>query len=371
MTQTLSPAERAARVDFLREEADGLQILWKKGENYFSSFYATLERLKPQITDELLDEWCFWNLGMGLKTLNRIATILDDADRDRIQEMTKRATQHMQEKERAERATRKAERDAEQAAKETAQRQQEAAAVAEREAAAQAEQRQRDLATASLSRGRSKINENPDLLNEIKLRFITNKPLRKKELGERFKAGKNTVDAAVERVRGELLAERTALGAPAEPPKPARAKPARAPQPRKPRAAKPKKDADPLAVLAKEMRARFEQAMRGLKMMEHGRDEWAQGTCCLARKLREARERFPANQEFSAWLAANGLGEDVLSYNDRAALIHMGEHPEQMFNVLEETHRWSWQHIWDKELKPRLHQVMKTTDAAEPVPALH
>ena len=81
------------------------------------------------------------------------------------------------------------------------------------------------------------------------------------------------------------------------------------------------------------------------------REEWTKATLTLAERLYEARNRFGDNQGFSDWLAANSLGKETLSHQDRAALINIGEHIDVARDIIEKSDRRSWRLVWDKEIK--------------------
>lgn len=113
----------------------------------------------------------------------------------------------------------------------------------------------------------------------------------------------------------------------------------------------------PMNILADRIRTAFART-------ECGKQEWIEGTLELAIALAEARGRFPANQQLSVWLAENDL--DVITKDDRMALINMAGHLTTSRQVLQETTRTSWQWIWREEIEPRVRHVTKTT----PVPTL-
>jgi hypothetical protein len=71
-----------------------------------------------------------------------------------------------------------------------------------------------------------------------------------------------------------------------------------------------------------------------------------------ASALATARGLFPSNVAFGAWCAANGLGEDALSADDRAALIDFGGDIERARQVLEASQRTSLRLIRIHEWKP-------------------
>jgi hypothetical protein len=72
-------------------------------------------------------------------------------------------------------------------------------------------------------------------------------------------------------------------------------------------------------------------------------------------KLKAARDFCGGDDSaFGRWLADHGC--DDLGKDARAALINMGEHPEQTRQALAVTHRRSLRRIWDEEIQPNLGQ---------------
>jgi hypothetical protein len=82
---------------------------------------------------------------------------------------------------------------------------------------------------------------------------------------------------------------------------------------------------EPLVSLAERYHAAYERC-------EHGAQEWIDGMLEIAAVLSEAREKFPADREFSHWLVDNGM--DDFTPNDRAALINMGKQMQVLRDVL-------------------------------------
>jgi len=80
--------------------------------------------------------------------------------------------------------------------------------------------------------------------------------------------------------------------------------------------------------------------------------DFAESTMRLAHALRAAREFFSDNSSFGKWMSENGL--DVISHQDRAALINMAINEELSKEVLLETRRRSWQLVWVKEIQPKI-----------------
>jgi hypothetical protein len=109
------------------------------------------------------------------------------------------------------------------------------------------------------------------------------------------------------------------------------------------------------ADLVADIKAFFVAARSGAKAEEDGRAIWRDNTMKLAKALLAGRELHQNdNNAFGSWLDATGLGEDLISHIDRAALISMAEHAEIAERVLAITTRRSWQHIWREEIAPEV-----------------
>jgi hypothetical protein len=122
--------------------------------------------------------------------------------------------------------------------------------------------------------------------------------------------------------------------------------------PEKDAAAKPDENVA-LADLAVDIKASLAAARAGAKAEEDGRAAWRDNTMKLAKRLLSGRELHQNdNNAVGAGLNAGGLGEDLISHIDRAALINMAEHAEISERVLAKTTRRSWQHIWREEIVP-------------------
>lgn len=104
------------------------------------------------------------------------------------------------------------------------------------------------------------------------------------------------------------------------------------------------------AVVAEGIRAALERQEKGKALIAEGRKEWAEATYSLALSLAEAREWFRANQEFSDWLASEGID---IPKDDRAALIAMGCDPGRALKVLNETTKTSVRRIFNEEFRLR------------------
>jgi hypothetical protein len=83
--------------------------------------------------------------------------------------------------------------------------------------------------------------------------------------------------------------------------------------------------------------------------------EWVAATLELATELWRARLQYASDNAFSDWLAENEL--NILTKDERAALIGMGKNGTASKRVLETTSRRSIRHIWLEEIKPSLEAV--------------
>jgi hypothetical protein len=111
--------------------------------------------------------------------------------------------------------------------------------------------------------------------------------------------------------------------------------------------------------LADKIRDALERQYEGVAIKITGQEQWADATYDLAVSLAKARDRFPANQEFSDWLEAEGIN---ITKDDRAALIAMGREPERARQVLNETLKTSVRRIYNEEFRVRT--PAKTTKQA-------
>jgi hypothetical protein len=92
----------------------------------------------------------------------------------------------------------------------------------------------------------------------------------------------------------------------------------------------------------------------GLQREAEGRKLWVDGTIDLITILDDARNRLGADKAFGTWLTDNGYGEDRITRHQRAALLNMAEHLDLTREVLEQTHRLSWEQIWIHQIQPDL-----------------
>jgi hypothetical protein len=99
----------------------------------------------------------------------------------------------------------------------------------------------------------------------------------------------------------------------------------------------------------------------GLKTEDKGREDWINGTIMLIEALNDERKRL-GDQAFGKWLTDNGYGEDRITRHNRSALLNMAIDLDITRDVLEQTHRRSWRHIWEEEIQPRLPHVGQPAD---------
>jgi hypothetical protein len=100
------------------------------------------------------------------------------------------------------------------------------------------------------------------------------------------------------------------------------------------------------------LKAAADKLRAGLTKMKAAKGLFVQGALEALLALTTARKLFPSNKAFGEWCDANGLGEDVLNKDDRAALIAFGSDPERARRVLESSQRTSLRlirvHEWDR-----------------------
>ncbi len=84
--------------------------------------------------------------------------------------------------------------------------------------------------------------------------------------------------------------------------------------------------------------------------------DWVDGTMEFAITLWEARDVHKANISFGEWLTEQGYGPDVISHQNRSALINFGapECREIARKTLMATRRHNWEMIWSEEVKPEV-----------------
>ena len=94
-----------------------------------------------------------------------------------------------------------------------------------------------------------------------------------------------------------------------------------------------------------------------------GKKLWIEGTLELISILDDAHKRLGSDQAFGTWLSDNGYGENRITRHDRSALLNMAADLNLTLEVLAQTHRRSWRHIWEEEVQSRLPHEGQPTDA--------
>ena len=350
---------------FLREEeGHRMRVMLEKAVNMITAFFAELDRVRPDIPDELLNDWLFWQVGRTLNSLDQIAKIFDFADEERIRVSLKKARILAKEQAAAERAHAAAEKAAQRAVEDEARRQREAEKA---EKAAEAERR---VALAEAQLEPQKIP--PEIVEEIKNRILARKPVGWTTVKQEFGVSERMARNAVEQARGEVRAEARLAGVLPEPPKRRRRNDSRdvvaemasgvTPVPPDMGVERPL-DLDALA-------SAIHAALDRITLV---RSEWIELTLDLAGKLHQARELLPFNPAFSAWLEANGI-DAKLTKDDRSALVGLGRDLAATRTVLEKSTSWSWRNIWKQMFNRGLssQNCEHTTDEpAAPAQTLH
>jgi len=98
-----------------------------------------------------------------------------------------------------------------------------------------------------------------------------------------------------------------------------------------------------------------ERIRKALDRYQSAGVEWVAATLELATELWRARLQHASDNAFGDWLAENEL--DILTKDERAALIGMGKNGSASKRVLETTSRRSIRHIWLEEIKPQIEAV--------------
>ena len=96
----------------------------------------------------------------------------------------------------------------------------------------------------------------------------------------------------------------------------------------------------------KQPRSRLGENPKRSAARGEGHKLWIEGTLELINILDDARKRLGSDQAFGTWLTDNGYGEDRITRHDRSALLNMALDLNVTREVLAQTHRRSWRHIW-------------------------
>lgn len=147
------PLPSTAMTDYT-ETTSRLRVLWNRGRQFYSSFYAELQTARAEIGDDRFADWCFYELRISLSIMQNVAAVLQKADAERVKQelmVSKRLAQ----------AQAKAARDAARAA---SQRKREAATASAKRAKSNAYQRTRRARIKEEATAKSvRISENPYL----------------------------------------------------------------------------------------------------------------------------------------------------------------------------------------------------------------
>lgn len=107
--------------------------------------------------------------------------------------------------------------------------------------------------------------------------------------------------------------------------------------------------ADPIP-LPNKLERLSKRIKKNMKIGHEIRAQWIESKIEMACDLLEARLEFRDNNNaFHEWLVSEGLGNNAIEKNDRAALLAMGADPERMRTVLKATNRWSPRYIYEME----------------------
>lgn len=268
------------------------RVLWTKGQNFFSAFFAELAELRKQIGDDAeFARWCLYDLHVPLVAINRVSEVLTVVDAA----IVKANLASVRAAEAAEKRREREQREAYAAAERKRKEQQKAAEVAEK-ARQQELERQRLKAEATARRKKQEKKRNNKGYRQLEN--------RKYNAALAQFAGTNVVPFEDQKAVKQVV----------------------------------EKTETQLAKLIKAAIVRAEKAM----------EDWVEAQVELAVLLCEARRRYPADQRFAQWLDENDIR---LNTNDRAALLKLGQNPDAMRMILQRSHRRSVQLIWQDTKK--------------------
>jgi hypothetical protein len=362
-------------IEELDDIAHGLHVKWRKANNYFNTLAQDVFAVRKRFEAGEFPGYTFagWlsSKGFSEKFLMQqfllFKRILAEEEREKVMQINEelnRAQRQAAAAERERKRIAKEEREAATAAKRAAaeeEHRQAAAKKAEEQAAKeQEEERVRKLAAAVVNQRPTKIT--PELCAEIRHRILNNLPLKKQELVTLFGLGKNTVDSAISRVRGELEEQvRTGAILPVsrsprrrrdsrdtittirDKPAANGSEPKPQPQPDPPVNNTPIQKGDEIA---KAIHPVLTRASGRQKVDHDNRLGWIDDTEELAKLFGEARKLYPSDPEFGQWRKTHNLGNDVISDKDCTALIGMSRNLAATRIKLETNDSWSWQLIW-------------------------
>jgi flagellar biosynthesis GTPase FlhF len=273
---------------------DRAKVLWSKGQNFFSAFFAELQNVRKEIgNDAMFSKWCWDELHLGLMAITRVADVLSvvDAAKAKAELATTRAAE--QEQKRKEREQREAFAAADRKRKE----EEKAAAAAEKARNEELEKQRQKAADKHARKVASKQKNNAG----FKAKQRQDKKAALVKLAE--SSGQNIVPFVAKPVE---ISE------------------------------------DDLVRQIKTAIANLEAANGEIAA---ARSKWIDMSVVLAGLLVDARSRYPANLKFSEWLNQNDI---KISVQDRAALLSLGLDMQAMRVILEQTERTSYRQIWEE-----------------------
>jgi hypothetical protein len=117
---------------------------------------------------------------------------------------------------------------------------------------------------------------------------------------------------------------------------------------------------DNVVKMPTELTRLFADARRAVAMGTESKQKFIEGKLLLMASLAAIRAKFPDNETFGKSCAEHGLGENVVSKDDRSILIQWAERPEWTRTVLEKTERTSVQTIHRNEWLDSLRSPTKS-----------
>lgn len=270
---------------FYMPDPNKARVLWTKGQNMFSAFFAEIEEVRKQIGDHAeFARWCIYELHIPLTAISRVTSVLQIVDGEIVKA-------NLAEAKKAEELQKRRERE-----------QREAYAAAERA------RKEQEKADAAAEKARQDELERQRLKAEAKAKKATDFHKKKNKKWKRIE--NDRLNAALAQVANTNVV---------------------------PFQEQNKEVADrPEIQLVKQIKAAI---MRSEKATE----DWQEAQVELATLLVEARRRYPAHQKFAHWLDEN---EIKLNSDDRAALLKLGQNPAAMRVILQNTSRRSIRLIW-------------------------
>lgn len=276
-----------------QQQADRLRALWKSARDKYASFFTTLNEVRGEVGDDALPTWCIHNLGIGISVILNVSEALTKTDREVVR--------------------------AKLAAANKAENEAKAKEAAEKRRAREEERRRRELAKEEEERARE----------QRKLEHAREMAEKQAEVA-RLAAERNKAEAT-ERRRQKKQDNPNERGAKAT--------------------AKRTKRALTEAVSEADFAELVRRFKKADEMCAAADAKWIEGSIAKAMILLAMRNACPADQEFGARLASDGI---TIDRNDRAALVSLGRLGEaRMRSILEKTDRRSYRYIWE-ENKPKL-----------------